>query len=377
LCFYILYRQSTNPEKTGTKRREVHQKETVSNHTHTSSSTTSGQQSEISRTTPGTTLLLDYTSVIASKADGQSDWSKFYISQEVMSHSNEIIGNWTPISEETANTGIVPVDSSDVLFVSSSVYECEAGKSVDKTIHSESINLEKCDTGSQVTEGTEKWNITYNPTLITIEKPVLHKQQEVRMTMCEHCGKVLRAKYISDHMRIHFKRYQCDICKRQLSTASSLRTHRLRHTGEKCYVCELCGRAFIQKTALQDHRANRHRDTLDIDAEKPSFGCRVCGAKFFSPREVYKHRREEHLLQKSTCRRIYNCDTCGDTFQTISRLKAHAASVHGDNKLFSCNMCGKRFSKMQALQSHLMTHTDARPFKCKHCGRSYTSPSPL
>lgn len=62
--------------------------------------------------------------------------------------------------------------------------------------------------------------------------------------------------------------YSCPVegCGRTFTEHSSLRKHKLIHTGEKPYVCEICGKTFSQSGSRNAHQ-KRH---TDINKDKRS-----------------------------------------------------------------------------------------------------------
>lgn len=54
----------------------------------------------------------------------------------------------------------------------------------------------------------------------------------------------------SDHRDSNF---QCKVCNKTFSNASSLTTHRRIHSGERPYRCETCGKSFTQIGTLRTH----------------------------------------------------------------------------------------------------------------------------
>ncbi|KAF8250015.1 hypothetical protein K440DRAFT_620461 [Wilcoxina mikolae CBS 423.85] len=39
--------------------------------------------------------------------------------------------------------------------------------------------------------------------------------------------------------------------------------------------------------------------------------------------------------------------------------------------VFQCNLCPKQFTRAHNLRSHLLTHTDEKPFMCTICGKAF------
>lgn len=60
--------------------------------------------------------------------------------------------------------------------------------------------------------------------------------------------------------------YSCTYegCGRTFTEHSSLRKHKLIHTGEKPYVCEICGKTFSQSGSRNAHQ-KRHADANKND----------------------------------------------------------------------------------------------------------------
>ncbi|XP_065088756.1 zinc finger protein 624-like [Ochlerotatus camptorhynchus] len=92
---------------------------------------------------------------------------------------------------------------------------------------------------------------------------------EAHSFLCGICGKTYGARrYFNRHMLRHNsdpsqKPYKCSYCTDSFYTASDLKYHVTRHTGEKMHGCEICGQAFRFRHLLTHHKKNKHGMQLD------------------------------------------------------------------------------------------------------------------
>ncbi|XP_058978040.1 zinc finger protein 486 isoform X2 [Musca domestica] len=158
------------------------------------------------------------------------------------------------------------------------------------------------------------------------------------------------------------KTFPCNICGKEMISASKLRYHMVMHTGEKDYLCTMCPKAYSTIYALKHHmRAHT--------GERP-YECKFCGDRFLRPTTLKSHMR------RHTGERPYGCEICGKRFIQHSSMATHMKLNHMD-KTIACPYCEKKYARQTDLNVHLLSHSGDKPFACKQCPSRFTRQSNL
>ncbi|MPC28759.1 Zinc finger protein 726 [Portunus trituberculatus] len=176
------------------------------------------------------------------------------------------------------------------------------------------------------------------------------------MFRCEECGKQFAYKNNITHMIVHGgeEKFACEECCSLLSQQAQLSTHMLVHTdqgvtavtgmpilqdknftcltasipsvAEKRFACEVCAKLFPRKSSLKTHRL--------VHSGEKRFECDECGSRFTRKSSLTTHRFT-HTGEKK-----FECEECGSLFTRKSSLNIHRLAHRGEKK-FECDKCGK------------------------------------
>lgn len=126
-------------------------------------------------------------------------------------------------------------------------------------------------------------------------------------------------------------------------------------------------------------------DRLDHQSEK--FECDICSRKITTSKIGLMRHMKWHMknksfdnyIQKKKARasEIVECDIC---LKKLRRhyLWKHKIQQHGVVKNpFECDICGVKFRTKSLIATHMAKHSGVKPFKCKHCPKTFSSPDSL
>lgn len=168
------------------------------------------------------------------------------------------------------------------------------------------------------------------------------------------------------HQPVNERRmYVCHLCGKVYNTPGGLSTHkRYIHTDvkkDKSNVCHICAKNFATRTGLNEHMSTIHRPR-----EHGQVQCTECGKWLMNNRclrsHIVLHSNEE-----------YKCDQCDYVTKKKLLLNRHLVTKHSQARPFVCDLCGRTFKMKRALTVHLAQHGNTKTFKCPFCDRVFNS----
>ncbi|KAJ6648867.1 Zinc finger protein [Pseudolycoriella hygida] len=99
---------------------------------------------------------------------------------------------------------------------------------------------------------------------------------------------------------------------------------------------------------------------------KPINKCETCLKIFSKPVDLRRHIRT-HTMEKP-----FSCSLCPKAFGLKSTLQNHIKHRHMSIKqTFPCTVCWKGFSSRHSMLTHMLIHSNSRPFQCEYCTTTF------
>lgn len=187
---------------------------------------------------------------------------------------------------------------------------------------------------------------------------------------CPVCQEVLLGQHdFTQHIRKHnhvieadngTRMYGCGICKKQLSSNSSLDRHMLVHSGERPFRCHICGTHFTTNGNMHRHIRGHYRNGGSGPGGSDTGDSDTCSDTGSSPK---KRRLEDDdsLYAKSprTEDKEVSCPVCGLEQANQHAMGLHVEAAHPEYQV-ACHTCQLGFKNYRALHLHnSMVHADS------------------
>ncbi|XP_037113852.1 hypermethylated in cancer 2 protein [Syngnathus acus] len=135
--------------------------------------------------------------------------------------------------------------------------------------------------------------------------------------------------------------------------------------GDNLYVCIPCGKGFPSSSNSNAHVETHTEDELYVKEE--------AGALV---KEEDEEEAEDLSAPVGPSRfgseaRPFKCTVCNKSYKDPATLRQHEKS-HWLTRPFPCNICGKMFTQRGTMTRHMRSHLGLKPFACEECGMRFT-----
>ncbi|KAG7159473.1 ras-responsive element-binding protein 1-like isoform X3 [Homarus americanus] len=200
--------------------------------------------------------------------------------------------------------------------------------------------------------------------------------------VCPVCQEVLSSQHeFTQHIRKHnhvletdngTKVYCCGICKKQLSSNSSLDRHMLVHSGERPFRCHICGTHFTTNGNMHRHIRGHYRnggggsgggggggggsDTGESDLGSEEGSSSPCKRRLDDDDDNLVSAKAVRLGEAEE---LLACPACGVEQPSQHALEQHVENIHPEYQV-ACTTCQVAFKNYRALHLHnSMVHPTA------------------
>lgn len=127
--------------------------------------------------------------------------------------------------------------------------------------------------------------------------------------------------------------------------------------------CCICHKKFLLRNNLLKHLRNVHKQ-----GDGTKYYCKTCGKEFYYKDDLKNHSMVHQTDQTHVCPQ----GNCNKAYSTLKALKKHQKLAHDvDLDLVTCKICNKKLSTKFKLKTHMLVHSNAKPFSCTHCSETF------
>lgn len=166
---------------------------------------------------------------------------------------------------------------------------------------------------------------------------------------CDICGKIYKSKSgLNDHMRVtHLKtqNYECPECEEKFDTKYNKKYHIQKFHTDIRFKCQICSYAGVTASLLKKHM---RRHTGEARQKKHVCKYESCGKSFLFPIHLREHEAHAHMGK-----RLFKCDSCDKSYTTSKCLEFHYKTKHIGTKRHACPNCPAAFFKNMELRNHI------------------------